>query len=798
MSGVLENHMISKNIKLPPEHIYPVDDWRFIQKKFSPQYLAQDETVFAIANGYLGFRGNHEEGTPVVQRGTFINGFHEQWPIRYGESAYGFAQTGQTMLNVTDSKVIRLYVDDEPFYLPTADIKEYERVLDMRAGSLHREVIWETASGKRVSIRSTRIVSMEQRHVAAISYEVKVLNASAKLIVSSKLRCPTEKNDAEDNTVDPRKSPGVGPSVFVPQMNTIKDERVLLGHQIQTSGMTLACGVDHYIKTENTYSYAGECYEDSAKIVYTVHAEKGMPFEMTKYMVYHSSRNAPVDELCGRTERTLNSVKQAGFEELAENQQQFMDNFWARSDIEVSMYKDRRTQQCLRFNLFHILQASARVEGTGIGARGLTGDAYEGHYFWDTEIYLMPFLIYTSPKIAKNLLRFRYSLLDKARKRAKELNQKGALFPWRTITGDEASAFFAAGTAQYHINADIMYALRKYVEVTGDEEFLFEYGAEMLIETARFWADLGFYSHNGKDEFHIHGVTGPDEYTAIVNNNAFTNMMARENLRYASQSLQLLEKKRPEKFEALAIDTDLKKEEIEEWENAATKMYIPYDKEKGIHPQDDEFLKKEIWDFENTPLESYPLLLNFHPLVIYRFQVIKQADVVMAMFLLGHEFSKEQKKSNFDYYDPITTGDSSLSSCVYSILAFELGILDRAMELVRYTAWMDLADVGGNVKDGAHIAAMGGTWMAIVYGLAGLRDYGGKISFRPKKTPNAKAIRFRLTLRCKLLEVVIERDKVSYLLKKGDNLTIYHREEEVRLTKRQPSCTKELESANCN
>ena len=784
--------MISKNIKLPPKHIYPLDDWKFIQKKFSPQYLAQDETVFAIGNGYMGFRGNHEEGTPVVQRGTFINGFHEQWPIRYGESAYGFAKTGQTMLNVTDSKVIRLYVDDEPFYLPTADLKSYERVLDMKAGALHRDILWETASGKRVSIRSTRIVSMEHRHVAAISYEVTVLNAPAKLIVSSKLRCPTEKLSPKEDKEDPRKSPKFDHSVFVPQVNQVKDQRVLLGHQIRTSNMTLACGVDHEILTENDYSFKSECYEDSAKIVYSLKADEGVPFRLIKYMVYHSSRSAPVDELCGRTERTLNSVMQDGFDELTKGQQRYMDNFWAHSDIEASMYKDRRTQQCLRFNLFHILQASARVEGTGIGARGLTGGAYEGHYFWDTEIYLMPFLIYTSPKVAKNLLRFRFSLLDKARKRAREVNQKGALFPWRTITGDEASAYFAAGTAQYHINADIMYALRKYVEVTGDEDFLFDYGAEMLIETARFWADLGFYSTNGKDEFHIHGVTGPDEYTAIVNNNAFTNMMARENLRYAVESLKLLRKKRPDSFEALVKDTDLGPEEIEEWRSAAAKMYIPYDKEKGIHPQDDEFLKKEVWDFENTPLENYPLLLNYHPLVIYRFQVIKQADIVMAMFLLGHEFSKEQKKRNFDYYDPLTTGDSSLSSCVYSILAFELGYLDRAMELIRYAAWMDLADVGGNVKDGAHIASMGGTWMAIVYGLAGLRDYGGKISFNPKSPPRTRSVRFPLTIRGKRLEVVIERNKVTYTLEKGEALTIYHGEEEIKLTEKQPLCEREI------
>ena len=778
--------MISREIKPPPKHIYPLDDWKIIQKKFAPQYLAQNETLFAIGNGYLGFRGNHEEGTPVEHRGTFINGFHEQWPIRYEESAYGFAKTGQTMLNVTDSKVIRLYVDDEPFYLPTADLKSYERVLDMKAGALHRDILWQTASGKHVSIRSTRIVSMERRHVAAISYEVRVLNAPAKLILSSKLRCPSDTDNNTEEKEDPRKSRAFEPDVFIPKVNQVKDQRVFLGHEIRTSKMTLACGVDHVIETENDYSFESECYEDSAKIVYSVNAEKGVAFRLIKYMVYHTSRRAPVIELCGRTERTLNSVVTEGFDAIVNGQQRFMDDFWTRSDIKTTILRDRRTQQCLRFNLFHILQASARVEGTGIGARGLTGEAYEGHYFWDTEVYVMPFLIYTAPSVARNLLRFRYSLLDKARNRAKEMNQKGALFPWRTITGDEASAYYAAGTAQYHINADIMYALRKYVEITGDEEFLFDYGAEMLIETARLWADLGFYSTNGKEEFHIHGVTGPDEYTAIVNNNAFTNMMARENLQYALESLELMQKKRPEGFKALAHDTNLQPEEIDEWRKAAKHMYIPFDKEKGIHPQDDGFLKKEIWDFENTPRGKYPLLLNFHPLVIYRFQVIKQADVVMAMFLLGHEFSWEQKKRNYDYYDPLTTGDSSLSASVYSILAFELDYLDRALELIRYAAWMDLADVGGNVKDGAHIASMGGTWMAIIYGLAGLRDYGGRISFNPKSLPQVEEVRFPLTVRGQMFEVNIGSDSVKYSLKKGDGLTIYHGDQEIKLSKHRP------------
>ena len=404
-----------------------------------------------------------------------------------------------------------------------------------------------------------------------------------------------------------------------------------------------------------------------------------------------------------------------------------MDDFWHRSDIKIygnpydsDVTRALELQQAIRFNLFQILQASARAEGTGIPAKGLSGQAYEGQFFWDTEIYVLPFLIYTAPRIARNLLNFRYKMLDKARKRACQLNQKGALFPWRTINGEEASAYYAAGTAQYHINADIAYAIKKYFEITGDKDFLYNEGAEILVETARLWLDLGFFQ-DGK--FHIHGVTGPDEYTTVVNNNAYTNLMARENLRYAVQTVRILQNENLESFAALLDRTNLALGEIEDWDKAASQMYIPYDEVKGIHPQDDSFLSKKVWDFENVPRSKYPLLLNFHPLVIYRHQVIKQADVVLAMHLLGQEFSEEQKRRNFDYYDPLTTGDSSLSVCIQSILAFQLGYSQKALEYAYFAVLMDLADIAGNSKDGCHIASMGGSWMVMVYGFAGMKDY---------------------------------------------------------------------------
>jgi alpha,alpha-trehalose phosphorylase len=775
--------MIEKELLIPPEHIYPNDEWRLVEKRYAPEFVAQNETIFALSNGYLGMRGAFEEGLPVFQGGTFINGFYETWPIVYGEDAFGFAKTGQTMLNVTDGRIIKLYVDDEPFVLYKANILEYERALDMREGTLNRRVLWETPSGKKVSIVSRRMVSFEHRHVAVISYEVTVHDVSAPVVLVSQVRTGVNGrggDEGDEDLDDPRLARSFQEKVLQPKLQHRDGQRMILIHKTANSRLGLACGVDHTLETECPSEVEVTLSEDAGAATFSVDAEPGKAVRLVKYICYHTSGTAPPEELRTRVERTLKRVIGHGFDRLLDEQKAHLQEFWHRSDVKIKAAHPR-AQQFLRFNLFHLFQAAARAEGAGIPAKGLTGQAYEGHYFWDSEVYVMPFLVYTAPRLARNMLKYRYSILDKARQRAREVNQKGALFPWRTINGEEASAYYAAGTAQYHINADIMYALKKYVEVTGDEEFLFQYGAEMLVETARLWADLGFYLDDDGGRFHIHGVTGPDEYNTVVNNNTFTNLMARENLWYAVATVEKMKEADPERFTALVHDTKLREEEVGEWKRAADCMYVPFDEEKGIHPQDDNFLNKEIWDFENTPIDKYPLLLNYHPLVIYRYQVVKQADVAMAMFLLGHEFTAEQKRTNFDYYDPLTTGDSSLAACIQSIVAWELGDEDKALRYLRYALLMDLADIGGNVKDGVHIASMGGTWMAVVYGVAGLRDWEGRISFHPRLPEKTSQLNFHLTVRGRLMEVDIREEGVTYALREGEELTIEHRGEEITL-----------------
>ena len=758
----------------PPENVYPLDAWRLVERRFDQRRLAAGESLFATANGYLGMRGTCDEGQPVALSGTYVNGFHETWPIVYGEEAYGFAKLGQTIVDVPDAKVIRLYVDDEPFYLPTATLERFERVLDMQSGTLDRELVWAHSSGQRVSIRSRRLVSLEHRHLAAIAYDVTLLTSDAPVVIVSEI---ADSGRTTRPNGDPR-TRQFGCEVLEPHASRGAERRLVMGCSTRSSGMTLSCAVDHEVQTECAYATEARADGLAGRVAFSIDGQVGARIRVIKYITYHSSRRPQVEELCQRAERLLDRAVERGLPELLASQRRFLDDFWHRSDVEVR--GNPEWQQTIRFNLFQMCQATARAEGVGVPAKGLTGPGYEGHYFWDTEIYLLPFLIYTKPRIAQNLLRQRHGYLNEARERAREVNQRGALFPWRTINGNEASAYYAAGTAQYHINADIAYALRKYVDATGDERFLAEVGAEILVETARLWVDLGFFGrHDGR--FRINGVTGPDEYNTVVNNNLYTNLMARENLWFAVDTIRALRAADPQRFALLVRDTGLGLDELDEWKRAADRMFLPYDERDGVHLQDDSFKDKQDWDFANTPPDKYPLLLHHHPLVIYRHRVVKQADVVLAMFLLGHEFSIDQKRRNFVYYDRLTTRDSSLSCSIESIVAAEVGEADKAFSYSIEAGLMDLADVAGNVQDGCHIASMGGFWMTLIYGFAGMRDFGGRVTFAPKVPERLGGLRFRLRICGGRLEVDLTPTTATYLLKGDGPLPIAHEGEVIEL-----------------
>ena len=754
---------------------FPVDPWRLVEKNFSLADAGVTETLFAVGNGYLGMRGNMPEGRHAHEHGTFINGFHETFPIRHAEQAYGFAEVGQTIINAPDAKIMRVYVDDEPLSFDVTDVRDYERSLDMRDGVVRRGLLWVTPAGKHVRVDFERMVSFDERHLAVMRVDVTVLNADAPVTINCQLINRQDGEDVYGGTVagskrsgfDPRRTEKLQERVLQPQEFWQQDLRSALSYRVTESGMTMAVIADHVIETENEYSVRRLVEPDIAKNVFRVQAKAGVPIRVTKLVSYHTSRGVPARELVDRCRRTLDRALEVGVEAEFARQRAWLDAFWSRSDVRIAGHDE--LQQATRWCLFQLAQASARADGQGVSAKGVSGSGYSGHYFWDTEIYVLPFLMYTTPLWARNALRMRYLMLPAARRRANQLNEAGALFPWRTISGEEASAYYAAGTAQYHINADVSYALAKYVRATGDLEFLYREGIDIAVETARMWTTLGFWrtSDDATESFHIHGVTGPDEYTTVVNDNLFTNVMARFNLRFAARVARLMADEDPEAYRAMVDRLELDPEEPEAWERAAEAMHIPYSSAFGIHPQDAVFLEREIWDLESTPPDKRPLLLHFHPLVIYRYQVLKQADVVLALFLQGNHFTPDEKLADFEYYDPLTTGDSTLSAVVQSILAAEVGYQDLALEYFLQSAFVDLGDLHHNAADGVHVASTGGIWTALVSGFGGMRDHFGKLTFDPRLPASWGELAFSLQWHGSQLDVAVTRSELRVSSKGG-------------------------------
>ncbi len=754
---------------------FPVDPWRLVETSFDFDDAGVTETLFSVGNGYVGLRGNHPEGRHAQEHGTFINGFHEIFPIRHAEQAYGFAEVGQTIVNAPDAKVMRVYVDDEPLSLDTADIREYERVLDLREGALHRHILWVTPSGKEVELDFTRLVSFPEKHLAILTVDVTVRNADAPVTINCQLINRQDGEDVYGGTPmptkragwDPRKAENIDERVLQPREYWQDGERSALSYQVTESGMTLAVVADHLIETENVYTARRLIEPDIAKNVFRVQAKAGVPTRVVKLVSYHTSRGVPARELVDRGRRTLDRARAEGIATQFEAQREWLDAFWQRSDVRIAGHDD--LQQATRWCLYQLAQAAARADGHGVPAKGVTGSGYSGHYFWDTEIYVLPFLAYTTPLWARNALRMRVLMLPAARRRAYQLNEAGALFPWRTINGEEASAYYAAGTAQYHINADISFALAKYVRATDDTDFLYRDGVDIAVETARLWATLGFWREaDGEEVFHIHGVTGPDEYTTVVNDNLFTNVMARFNLRFAARTVREMEELDGEVYRRMVDRLELDPGEPDAWERAAEAMHIPYSESAQIHPQDEVFLEREVWDLEHTPAEQRPLLLHFHPLVIYRYQVLKQADVVLALFLQGNHFTAEEKLADFEYYDPLTTGDSTLSAVVQSILAAEVGYQELALEYFRQSLFVDLADLHHNASDGVHVASAGGVWTALVSGFGGLRDHFGDLTFDPRLPAEWPSLEFVLHWHGTELAVTVTRDALHVRAGEGD------------------------------
>lgn len=756
--------------KAPQFQVHP---WRIIEEEFKIENNHHNESIFSLGNGYMGLRGTLEEDysgpAETTTPGFYINGIYDSEEIVYGEEAPNLPKYSQTIVNLMDWTKINLYLEKEKLDLLNGKTEDYQRILDMRTGRLSREFIWESPQGRQVEIEIDRLISFTDKNLALIDYKITPLNFTGRIRLASSIDGEV-KNHHHFRVNDTREVAKTG----------FANGRCYMVQNTFESDFAIAGAVKNELELPGGTSVQRDQFIVENEIIqdFVISASRGDTYSLRKYAAFATSREIPSERLIKRVLVEVKTGADRGAENLKKDQKKFLEDFW--KDFDVFVRGQGFLQQALRYNAFQLIQSTGRDGRTNVPAKGLSGEFYEGHYFWDTETFIIPFYLFNRPQIARKLLEYRYNILEEARENANRVKLNGALFPWRTINGKEASGFFMGSTVQYHIDADIAYAIYLYVTATEDFEFLHNMGAEILAETARMWISCGHYNHTC-GAFYFNEVCGPDEYKPGVDNNCFTNYMAKFNLEFARDTLLEMKEEQPEKYQQLADKLELTAQEIAEWKEAADTIYLPYNEELGVHPQDDSFVCKKPLDIEEIPHEELPLVSNWHPLTIWRYQVIKQADVILLMLLQGDKFTLAEKKANYDYYEPKTTHDSSLSPAIYSIIASEIGYVEEAYKYFVQISRLDLDDFNENTYMGLHTAGLGSAWMTLVYGFAGMRNYHGEISFKPYLPEPMDGYQFTIYFKGRHLRVRVTDKGASYRLLSDQELYLQHCEERIDL-----------------
>lgn len=739
--------------------------WIYENNALGDKQLKINESLFALGNGYLGVRGCFEEGyAPDYDtiRGTYINGVYDRVPIVYPEKQFGFPEIQDKQPNLIDTQTIHIELDGEAVELFSGTHANFSRQLHMDRGYSVRSFDFHLKSGKTARVVIERLVSLKFQELFVQRVNVH-FDGSIKII--SSVNCDVSNYS---KLGDPRVGSQHARLLSIDSMRCF-GESCEVSYQTARAGVPLATRVSHKVSGVTLDRNSGDL-DDGSCAVFSYTGDFGQA-TLTKYSVFTDGLR--YSQPLSAAGSISDMVCKLSFDQLLDEQTKACGSFWSGSDISID--GNPGDQLALRFNLFHLYQSVGKDRFSNISAKGLTGEGYEGHYFWDTEIYVLPVFQVSQHHIVRSLLMFRFSQLEAARARARVLGHgRGAKYPWRTISGIESSSYFPAGTAQYHINADVARAFLQYFDFTGDLQFMISYGLEVLIETARIWLEIGHFSGQ---RFLIDCVTGPDEYTALVNNNYYTNAMARMNMEGALRVLGLALEYDPASTKKLMARLMVSHQELGELRSAAELMYLPHDRKLGIDLQDDAFIDKKAWDFENTPKTNYPLLMHYHPLTLYRHQVLKQPDTVLAHFLAESYTDIKTIEKSYDYYEAITTHDSSLSGCVYGIMASRLGKCEKAYRYFRESLRLDIDNIHGNTEDGLHMANLAGSAMMVLYGFAGLRVSEDGLLIRPNKPDEWAGYAFVLDYRHRRVEISVT-DQIRLFLLEGDPLSIrvYDRE----------------------
>lgn len=753
--------------------------WEISEDKFEKDKIQVNETLFHTANGYLGVRANYEEGVAEgvpSTRGCYINGFYETYKIQYNRKNPGDPEFSESIMNLTDAQTIELWLDDEKFSLFEGTILSYERKLDMKNGIVTRSIDWQSPKKKRIQLVIKRLASFVQKELFIINYSVKSINFHGNIRFTSTLFnsiLSDLKALTTSGKVDLRA--GYGAKAFLSTQKVFAEGDIgCMVSKTKNSNLDLSCCVFHRLK--KCEKQAVEIKENEIVFRYQIPIVSGEEIELDKYVVYADSRRH--QNVLNDSQKIMTQANDKPFAFHVQQQQKYLKDFWQYADVTIE--GDYSQQSALRFSLYQLLQSAGKDGLSNVSAKGLSATGYEGHYWWDTEMYMIPFFLFTHPEIAKSLLLFRYNTLTAAKRRARELSHpKGALFPWRTISGPECGQYYPLSTASYHINPDIAYAVMLYYLVTDDLDFLADYGAEIIFETARVMFDVGNFRADG--QFVINVVTGPEEHSLLINNNYYTNIMSKFQFKTCQEVWNILKTKKVQALDKLMKKIGIEESEIHGFKKAADHMYLPFDKHLQICAQDESFLQKKIWDFKNTPKENFPLFLNYHPLVLNRYQVCKQADTVLAHMLREEETTLDVIRNSYYYYEKITTHDSSLSHSIFSIMAARISDIEKAFNYFQQTSRLDLDDIHHNTYYGIHTACMGGTWMCCTYGFAGLRIINDHLHLRPLLPKEWNKLEFTLYFKKRRLSISVTQNGLTVKLLEGKPLIIYINDKQAKI-----------------
>jgi len=749
-----------------------IDPWKIIEEGFEKKRSRISESMFCLANEFMGVRGYFEEGYSGNRLlGSYFNNLYEEMEAQHWQLFKGMVTRVCFGVNSVDWLYTRIFLDGEQLDLARCDFYNFKRVLDMKKGTLTREFIWKTKTGKELKVSFLRFLSMDRPNMGFQKITFEPLNFSGNLLVQSGLDYSILHEIAEGwNQVE------TSDSEFKPRGKNFwtLEKAEYTGDGISALGKTIKSGhllFSNFRLNSNKILNTAFILQDKLAVLnFPLELEEGKSTFIEKSVVNYWEKSEDKGAVWAKGSDLASEYRHISFDEALKTQEEYWEKAWDNIDIKID--GDDENLQGVRFSIFTLYSTYHGFDpNLNIPCKGLTAEVYHGQVFWDTESYCMPFYIFNNPKAAKNLLLYRYKYLPQACERAKQLDCEGARYPMCTLDGTESCATWQHGDFEIHVSAAVSYAVWLYNKLCDDKEFLFNQGIELLMQISRYYANRGEFSPLNGD-FGLYGVMGPDEYHMNVNNNAYTNVMAKKTFEFTLDVIERMKKEAPDLLRKVSEKVGLREGETEDWRKKARLIRIPMNKETGLIEQHDGYFDLPEADVKNIPESQIPIYKHWAYVRIFRYNMIKQPDVLLLPFFFSTDYTPEQKRINYEFYEARCIHESSLSPSIHSILAAELGKKEEAYEFFKYMARLDLDNYNKNTDQGLHVTSMSGAWLNMVYGFGGLRTDGDVLIFKPSIPDNWNSFSFRLQYRGSLLQVNVNREEAEYRILSGPGMVI--------------------------